>query len=118
MAEQGEFTFVYDIELGHQAAEEGIERASEAADGGWKEAAFQAVERVALECQFFTTDDIWPLLEGEYTHEHRAMGGVMRAASNASLCRITNQTAKSARVACHRRPLRVWRSLICTKAAV
>ena len=42
----------------------------------------------------------------------QAMGAAMRSASALGLIRRTNHTRKSERVACHRRDLRVWVSLL------
>lgn len=46
------------------------------------------------------------------THEPRALGALMREAARAGDIEATDAWALSERVACHRRPLRVWRSLL------
>ena len=41
------------------------------------------------------------------------MGAVMRSLVGAGVCRKTERTVKTSRVAAHRRDLRIWQSLIC-----
>jgi len=51
----------------------------------------------------------------EGTHEPRAMGAVMRSLARARVIEATDRTVESVRKANHRRPVRVWKSLICKK---
>ena len=93
-----------------------IDRVEEHADQEWRDAATLAVEACALTRRHFTSDHVWQhMVEADVTattHEPRAMGAIMRAASNAGWCERTDVTKNSTRPQCHRRPLRVWRSLI------
>lgn len=103
---------LFDPAAGEAAATAAIQQVAEAADEDWMQAAMEAVERAARKYPLFTTDHVWSELKtGCSTHERRAMGAVMRLAATAGVCRITDHTIKSGRVTCHRRPLRVWRSL-------
>jgi hypothetical protein len=97
--------------LGDELANAAIAQVEEAADPDWKQAAAEAIEQVARERDFFTTDHVWMELGPSGTHEPRAMGAMIRQAAAAGVCRITDRTTKSARPCCHRRPLRVWESL-------
>lgn len=97
------------------AADTAIQTAHDHASDGWKIEARKAIDRVALKLATFTTDDVWKVLTdreiGE-THEPRVLGALMREAARDGVCEATMQFRKSERVACHTRPLRVWRSLI------
>jgi hypothetical protein len=80
------------------------------------ERALRAVMRIARSKSRFTTDTVWKLLqrrEQAHVAEPRAMGAVMRRACSEGFIRSTDEWQLSKRPACHRRPLRVWRSLIC-----
>lgn len=110
---------LFDPEGGEEAAEEAIERVEEHANPDWKQAAFEAVERVAREKPYFTTDHVWAALyrEDTATHEPRAMGAIMRQAQAAGICRkAAVLPQKSALASCHRRPKQVWQSLLCQGA--
>lgn len=106
---------LFDAKASAEARDESIEKADRAARHDWAKAAEDAVRKLARRRAEFTTDDVWKLLEaytGPTTHEPRALGAVMRRASGDGLIKATDRTALSTRVACHRRPVRVWRSLI------
>lgn len=90
------------------AKERGIDRAERGAGEAWMTAALAAVRRLARERVTFTTDDVWQLV-GQ-PPEPRAMGAAMRAAGKLKLAEPTGNFEMSRRAACHRRPLRVWRS--------
>ena len=62
----------------------------------------------------FTADDVWELIDGTDvgTHENRAMGPVMRAASKAMIIQRTDRTIKTRRPSRNRGDVRVCRSLI------
>jgi len=62
----------------------------------------------------FTTDNIWQALEDAGVvapREPRAVGGVLRRACVDGLIVASDRFVSSARVACHARPVRVWRRL-------
>lgn len=80
--------------------------------GEWQVDALAAIRSLAAQNSEFTTDDVWRSLGRDPDVEGRAMGAAMRAAAKLGLIRRTDRTKKSHRVACHRRDLRVWESLI------
>ena len=84
------------------------------ADERWKDAAGAAVTSLAKDRQEFTADDVWELIDGTDvgTHENRAMGPVMRAASKAMIIQRTDRTIKTRRPSRNKGDVRVWRSLI------
>lgn len=104
-----------EIARGIAGRELGIARATRAANPEWETFMDVAVVEVARRKRWFTADDIERLRlakEGPETHEKRAMSGVMRRAQTAGVCEITNRFEAGVRATCHRRPQRVWRSLI------
>jgi len=87
-----------------------IEQAASNAADGWCDAALHAVRRVAARQHTFTTDEVWSELQHD-THEHRALGAVMRRARSLGLCEPSGEYRTSVREVAHGRPVRVWRSL-------
>jgi hypothetical protein len=87
--------------------DETIRKAGEHADARWMQQALQVVHRLAGTYSTFTTDDVWDRMS-ETTHEHRAMGAVMRHAQKAGWCYPTGQYRTSTRSEAHGRPVRVW----------
>lgn len=97
-----------------RAGDEAVARVERHATGEWKVAARAAVLAVAAHRDAFTTDDVWALLEraNMQPREPRALGPIMRRAVREGVCVATDIYRESTRVACHGRPLRVWRSLM------
>ena len=95
-------------------AEDAINRARRGANPDWLAAAHRGIKVLAHRRQYLTSDDLWIWLrELEIPiAEPRAMGSVMKKASRDALIAPTSQFMPSARPACHRRPQRIWRSLI------
>jgi hypothetical protein len=93
------------------ARDAGIQKV-ERSTGEWQVDALAAIRAVAYGQPELTTDDIWKSLGRDAEIEGRAMGAAMRAAAKYRLVEKTPRTTKSHRVACHRRDLRVWKSLI------
>lgn len=87
-----------------------IDRVEEAAHEEWLDAAASAVAALAATGRPFTTDDVWARLEDVdvETHEPRAMGAVVRAATRDGLIARTGEFRESERVAAHRNPKAVW----------
>lgn len=88
-----------------------IESVAANAASGWCDAAYKAVITVAARRSQFTTDDVWAELQAPPTHDHRAMGAVMRRAKSEKVCEPTGEYRTSVREVAHGRPVRVWRSL-------
>ena len=81
----------------------------------WGRLAEKAVERLARKLSDFTTDDVWEALAGvEGPGEPRAISAVMSNAAGRGLIAKTSKHRVSIRPECHRRPVRVWRSLVCS----
>jgi len=78
-------------------------------------AGIEAARRVAKRMTTFTADDLWMdlYLNGvQPPVEPRALGAVMTAVEREHIGEPTRDFKLSVRPACHRRPLRVWKSLI------
>lgn len=87
--------------------DETIKKAGENANAEWWTQAVRAVQHVAGTRSRFTTDDVWELLDAS-THEHRAMGAVMRHARSMGWCTPSREYQPSTRDVAHGRPVRVW----------
>lgn len=103
-----------DAQKGTELKREAIARVNEHASEEWMEAARTAVRALARALPSLTTDDVWREVErtGMSTHEPRAMGAVMTRMARDRVIVSTNVTVESARPENHRRPIRVWRSLV------
>jgi hypothetical protein len=97
-------------QLGIELRDSAID-AVERANTEWIERAYQAVRTLATKNAIFTSDDVWVAVEGE-PREPRAMGAAMRRAALDGIIVATDRTVLSLRPNCHRRPIRVWRSLV------
>lgn len=104
-----------DATLARAARDEAIQRVEDGASVDWLSRALEAVRRVAGQRETLTTDDVAGLVPEP--PEPKAWGPVMLAAARAGYIERTDRTRESDRVSNHRRPMRVWHSLICNKAA-
>lgn len=96
--------------------QEGMARAHRAADPEWQRFMLRALKQVASRQKFFCTDDIERIrhsYDGPTTHENRALGPLMLSAKKDGLIAPTDRWVMSIQPFNHRRPVRVWRSLIC-----
>jgi hypothetical protein len=103
---------LFDPHKGRQLANEGIARADDHANLEWKDAALTALHVCALDRYDFTTDQVYEAMDGEWTHERRAMGAVMRQGARAGWIEKTKDFRLTERPEGHRGPKQVWRSLI------
>ena len=105
--------------LGEAGKADGMERVWEFADPEWKAEAFLCLCRVARVNRLFTTDDIWDLLDptGATTRDNRAMGPLMNKAAALGLAAKAGGEVPTKRPSAHRRPIPIWRSLICRSGA-
>lgn len=85
----------------------------EAATSEWQADALATIREIAQAQPALTTDDVWKQLNRDEVEEGRALGAAMRMAAMLGYIRKTDRTQKSVRVACHRRDVRVWESLLC-----
>ena len=104
-----------DAAEGAKLRDHAIAQVEENASLDWMSAAARAIKLLAQGREKFTTDAVWALLDAWGTlppHEERAMGAAMRSAGRDGMIVATPEHRLSSRPACHRRPIRVWQSLI------
>ena len=96
--------------------DEAIARSYRNADPDWLRIAFTEGIQLALDQDEFTTDDLWERMEEHHpkvtTHEHRAMGSVIRKLKADNAIRPTTYYRPSRRASRHGAPIRVWRSML------
>lgn len=90
--------------------DDGIARAVRRAPAEWIAAAHDAVDRLAATQTELSADDVWR--EVGQPPEPRALGGVMVSAGRRGVIEATDRTVPSVRPESHRRPIRIWRSLV------
>jgi hypothetical protein len=114
---QAQFS-IFDKHLSRQERDKSVLQAGNNANSEWKNLAYIAVESVARKKQRFTSDDVVKILEElekmneVYTHEKRALGGVMAKARKDKIMKPTDEFRASERKQSHANPKRVWESLI------
>ena len=101
---------------GERGKREGIARSYEAADEAWKLALGISVVEVARLMEGFNTDDVEAYqrqhFPNVYTHEKRAMGGIMQNARRAGVCTPLKEWTPSMRPEAHKGPKMTWFSEI------
>lgn len=99
-----------EYQQGDLLAQEAIQQAETHAAPEWLLAARRVVWQLIQLGQPFSTDDVWDRLDqlDVHTHEHRALGSVMRNASRAGLIDQTGSYFKSRRPEAHSRPIPLW----------
>jgi hypothetical protein len=97
--------------IGAKERDEALDKVQSHANPEWMAEALDAVERLAGIHEEFTTDAVWAVVKSK-TSEPRAMGAVMRTATKRGFIAPTDLHRPSQRKASHRRPVRVWKSLI------
>jgi hypothetical protein len=80
----------------------------------WIAYTLKKINDVAHHYPEFTTDMVWPLIRMP-TKEPRAMGAAIRKAQDLQLISRTPEFRPSVRASTHKRPLRVWQSLVYEK---
>ena len=90
--------------------DEAIEKVDAAASVDWKGRARQCLETLAKNNETFTTDLLWDIIE--HPREPRALGPVVRGCVSDGLIVATDDFVCSNLPSNHRRPVRVWRSLV------
>ncbi len=106
--------FITQEQLSKVARDAAIAAAEDSCNPDWLEAAQRGIKVLAHRRQFLTSDDLWIWLQDLKipVKEPRAMGSVMASARRDALIEPTREFMESCRPACHRRPQRVWKSLI------
>jgi hypothetical protein len=101
---------------GSAGKREGMDRAERHADPHWWAAMLESGKEVALRKPFFFTDDIVKYCSEHHpnatTHEHRAIGPLMRELARMEVCEPTQDWVPSSQKQNHKRPMQVWWSLI------
>jgi hypothetical protein len=108
----GEQMNLLDIIAATEAKNQAIATVATNADQTWLTACYNVIVQIATTTDTFTTDTIWQALENAALptpHEPRAIGAVLRQVASDGLICPTDTYQPSARVACHARPIRVWR---------
>jgi hypothetical protein len=95
---------------------DGMDRAERHADPHWWQCMLECGKAVAERKPFFITDDVVRLCSKLHpnasTHEQRALGPVLREMCRIGYCERTQDWIESSQAQCHRRPMRIWFSLI------
>ena len=97
-----------------ETLEEALVRVDHAANDFWKETTLSIIKQLAEDMESFTTDDVWSVLDtlDVSTPEPRALGALMRRAVSYGYVEPTSTFILSTRPICHRRPIKVWKSLL------
>ncbi len=103
---------LFDEAEARRRRDEAIENVARGADSDWMRAAINVIINLAFSPGIFTTDDVWARLTHlDPPREPRAMGAAITAVRKMGCIKSTDRMIKSVRVACHRRPLTVWKGL-------
>ena len=80
----------------------------------WMEAAKDALRSVARSKKFIMSDDVWDILEKKKlrTFNNRHMGNIFQWAKDQKIIVGTHRFEPTGRPSSHRRPCRIWKSLI------
>lgn len=95
-----------------RAKQQGIEASYQHAPSIWKQAASDALMKLAKTKAEFTTDELWDLLaeQGVHTGEPRALGAIMQSAHRSGMIKATGKYVPSYRR--HKAPIILWQSNI------
>ena len=101
---------------GDPGKRDGMDRAERSADPHWWQCMLECGKLVAAHKPVFITDDLVTICRvlhpNATTHEHRAIGPLMRELCRLGYCERSEDTVESRQKVNHARPMRVWRSLI------
>lgn len=98
-----------------KARDAAIDQVEANADAEWLDLAVRAIKYTAKRYDFFTTDDVWAIMEKygvKGPREPRAMAAAIRRAQSERIIRRTDDYSSSSRKESHARPKRVWASNI------
>ncbi|NNM44302.1 MAG: hypothetical protein HKM07_08185 [Chlamydiae bacterium] len=102
------------FDLAERKKNEGINLAYGHTTTIWKDAAGEALIKIAKTRYEFTSDAIWEELatQGIHTNENRALGAVMQSGNRAGVIEFTGEYKPTLRPVGHKNPKAVWRSKI------
>jgi hypothetical protein len=105
---------VLDAARAAQLSDAGCQQSGDRAADDWKMDMVRGIYVIARRQPLLTSDDLWAELGAAAVQRCNpsALGGVFRSAARDGLIRLTGDRLESRRPAHHRRPLRVWQSLI------
>jgi hypothetical protein len=106
---------LFDVPAAIEARNQAIEQVETNAQPTWKLHCEAAIRWLAKTRPEFTTDDVWELMNQRLNpmpHEPRAIGAMMTNAAKAGWIAPTDRYTPSARPECHRRPVKIWKSLL------
>lgn len=111
MAQQ---TQIFDAQKAEVVKNAAIQQVDANADPAIREAVLEIVRELAYKMPEFTTDDVEYQMQklNIRFREPRALGPAMLKVAREDLIQFTDRTTYSVRVSNHRRPLRVWKSLV------
>lgn len=104
----------FDKQASIDARDTAIDQAETNAGEEWNKLAESILVRVARTKLELTTDDLRLAGLPDPPNDPRALGAVMRNGAMGGIIVRTDRTINTTRVSAHRRPLRIWRSLIVT----
>jgi hypothetical protein len=105
---------LFDAAAAAEARNEALARVEANANSAWKSHCEDAIRWLSETRPDFTTDDVWELMHQRLNpmpHEPRAIGAMMTNAAKRGLITPTDRYTPSARPECHRRPVKIWKSL-------
>jgi hypothetical protein len=95
---------------------DGMDRAERHADPYWWRCMMECGKIVAEQKPYFTSDDIEFARRERFpdaaTHEHRAVGPLMKQLAKLEYCEPTKEWVESRQEVNHSRPMRMWLSLL------
>jgi hypothetical protein len=105
---------LFDVPAAIEARDRAIEQVEANAQPAWKLHCEAAIRWLAKTRPEFTTDDVWEMMHQRLNpmpREPRAIGAMMTNAAKAGVIAPTDRYTPSARPECHRRPVKIWKSL-------
>ena len=105
---------VLDPVRAHAVTEVGVARSGDHAADDWVDEMRDGIQRVARRQARLTSDDLWVEVGPDAIGRGNpsALGSVFRSVARDGVIELTSDLRESQRPAHHRKPLRVWRSLV------
>lgn len=105
---------LFSIAAARAARDASIQQVGENAEETWRRVALEMIKEVAMEREFFVSDDVQKKLRLRpvATHENRAMGAVMMKARRLHWIESTGRYVQSSQKQCHANTVTLWKSLL------